>query len=122
MRFITAAMTAAAISAVAASAFAAPARLSDVQFIAANRCLGIESTKALGDGREADFKSLVKEQQWGRTNYINDQADAARDEANSQASRGGAEQIGHLTAERDGVCRAFLTTTTASTPAQSHSM
>ena len=43
MRIVTAALTVAAVCASAAVAIASPARLSDVQFIAANRCLGIEA-------------------------------------------------------------------------------
>jgi len=122
MRFVTAAITIAAVCASAAVASAAPARLSDVQFIAANRCLGIESTKSLAAPDVDALRQLVKSQNWGRDSYIYDKADQARDDGQREASRSGAENDIRLTSERDGVCRALVSTTTAAASGGSHNM
>lgn len=108
--------------AAATTVTAAPARLSDVQFIAANRCLGLMTSKALGTPDAAALNKLVKEQSWGRNGYIYDKADQAREEAQSDASRGGDELHARLIAERDSVCRSLLeTSSTAGAPSAGHS-
>jgi hypothetical protein len=122
MRFYTAALTVAAFSVAAVTAVAAPARLSDAQYVALNRCLGIESSKALGEGHAAAFKQLVKEQDWARQAYIEEKADDARQAAADESKDPSAALNAKLVAERDGVCRAFLDTTTASTPGSAHTM
>ena len=122
MRFITATLTIAAACASAAVAVAAPARISDVQFIAANRCLGIESTKAFATPDADALRKLIKDQNWGRDSYIYDKADQARDDGQREASRPGAESNVRLASERDGVCRALVSTTTASAPSGTHNM
>jgi hypothetical protein len=122
MRFVTAAFTIAAVCASSAVAVASPARLSDVQFIAANRCLGIESTKQFASPDADALRKLVKEQNWGRDSYIYDKADQSREDGERDASRAGSETNVRLTAERDGVCRALVSTTTASTPGGAHNM
>lgn len=120
MRFVTAAITIAAVCASAAAASAAPARISDVQFIAANRCLGIESTKALGTPDVDALRQLVKNQDWGRAAFIYDKADQAREDGQREASRSGAENNVRLTSERDSVCRALVSTTTAAAAGGAH--
>ena len=122
MRIVTAALTIAAVCASAAAASAAPARINDVQFIAANRCLGLESTKAFAAPDADALRQLVKSQNWGRDAYIYDKADQAREDGERDASRNGAENNVRLTAERDGVCRSLASTITASTGAASHNM
>jgi hypothetical protein len=123
MRFVTAALTIAALCASAAVASAAPARISDVQFIAANRCLGIESAKNLGAPDVDALRQLVKTQEWGRDAFVYDKADQAREDGQRDASRSGAENNLRLTGERDGVCRSLASITTASTSAGgSHNM
>ncbi|HZZ90816.1 MAG TPA: hypothetical protein VFE13_21005 [Caulobacteraceae bacterium] len=114
MRFITATLTIAAACASAAVAAASPARLSDVQFIAANRCVGIESAKAFAGPDVAALRQLVKTQQWGRDSFLYDKADQARQDGEREASRTGAESSMRLAAERDGVCRNLASTITAS--------
>jgi hypothetical protein len=93
-----------------------------VQFIAANRCLGIESTKNLGTPDVDALRQLVKSQNWGRASFIYDKADQAREDGERDASRNGAESNVRLTSERDGVCRALVSTTTAAASAGSHNM
>jgi len=115
MRFLIATATIAAACASAAVAVASPTRLSDVEFIAANRCVGLESTKAFSGPDVTALRQLVKTQEWGRESYIYDKADQARQDGERDASRAGAESTVRLTAERDGVCRTLATTTTAST-------
>jgi hypothetical protein len=122
MRFITATLTIAAACAGAAVAVAAPTRLSDVEFIAANRCVGLESTKALGGPDVAALRQLVKSQEWGRDSFIYDKADQARQDAEREVARAGAESSMRLTAERDGVCRNLASTTTASGASTTHTM
>ena len=122
MRFFTAALTMAAACASAAVAVASPARMSDVQFIAANRCLGIESTKAFATPDAEALRQLVKNQTWGRDSFIYDKADEAREEGARDASRSGAENNVRLTSERDSVCRSLVSTMTASTPSGAHNM
>ena len=122
MRFVTASLTLVAACASAAVAVAAPSRLSDVEFIAANRCVGLESSKAFAGPDAEALRQLVKSQEWGRNAFIYDKADQARDDGARDASRSGAENNVRLASERDGVCRTLASTTTASGPSASHNM
>jgi hypothetical protein len=122
MRFVTATLTVAAACACAAVAVAAPAHINDAQFIAANRCLGIESTKAFASPDVDTLRKLVKDQNWGRNSATFDMADQARDEGQRDASRSGAENNVRLASERDGVCRALASTMTAAAPSGAHNM
>ena len=84
-----------------------PAHLSDVQFVEANRCLGLMTSKALGSPDATAMAQFVKSQNGGRMGYVYDRADQARDDAQREANRGGS-QGPRLVAERDGVCRSFI--------------
>jgi hypothetical protein len=118
MRLITIGLAVAVSCAAVVPVLAEPTRLSDTQFIAANRCLGLLSSKALTTPDVAAMRQLVKEQSWGRDGYIYDKADEARDTGLRDASRGGAEKSLSLVAERDGLCRGLIATeTTAAGPA-----
>ncbi len=108
MRFITSAALAAIACASAATAFAQPAHLSDVQFIAANRCLGLMSSKTLGTPDAATLGRFIKTESTGRVGYVYDAADQARDNGLRDANRSGAETSPRLVAERDGVCHGFV--------------
>jgi hypothetical protein len=123
MRILTIAATAAVVCATAATAFAAPARLSDVQYIAANRCLGLMSSKALGTPDAATLAAYLRIQGNGREGFVWDRADQARDEGRSDAGHGGAATIARLTAERDGLCHDFVAAAqvTADTARPAHS-
>jgi hypothetical protein len=122
MRFVTATLTITAVCASAAVAVASPPRLSDVQFLTANRCLGIESSKRFASPDAEALRQLLKSQPGGRDAYIYDKADQAREDGERDASRSGAETNVRLLAERDGICRALVSTTTASTPSGAHNM
>jgi hypothetical protein len=122
MRLVTAALAAATLAATAASAVAAPARIGDSQFLAANRCLGLMTSHALGTPDATAMRQFVKDQSWGRVDFVYDQADQARDAARQAADRSDADLRTRLTAERDGVCHAFLNTeTTAASHGNSRS-
>jgi hypothetical protein len=114
MRFITGFAVAAGLAATAA--VAAPAHLSDAQFIAANRCLGLMSSKSLGASDAAALKQLLRDQDSGRGSYIDDKAGEARQDAQRQAGSASEDVHAKLLAERDGLCRTFLNTATASQP------
>src|SRR5579863_4002876 len=98
MRLATALAAVASVG-LAASAFAAPARLSDVQFIAANRCLGLMSSKSLGAPDAAALKRMIDGQVGGRDPYIADKADEARQDALREANRAGETEHARLVAE-----------------------
>lgn len=108
MRPLTVAALLALTCAAGAPAFAEqPTHLSDVQFVEANRCLGLMTSKALGTPDASAMSQLVKSQTGGRLGYVYDRADQARDDAQREANRGGS-QSPRLVAERDGVCHGFI--------------
>jgi hypothetical protein len=119
MRFIASAALAAIACASAATAFAEPAHLTDVQFIAANRCLGLMSSKTLGTPDAAQLSRFLDIESQGRVPFAYDEADQARDEALRQANRSNADTNARLIAERDGVCRQFVSAA-ATTAAAAH--
>jgi len=120
MRLVTA-FAAAAASLSFTVAAAAPAQLSDAQFIAANRCLGLTSAKSLASPDAAALKKLIDSQTSGRDSFIYDKADEARQDALRQANGGGPDAHAKLMAERDGVCHALVSDTTAAAPTPAHS-
>jgi len=131
MRLVTATLAAACVASIAPLALAAPVspgresldRVSDVQFIEANRCLGLMSSKALGGPDTSALQRFIKAQSWGRDGYVYDRADQARDDATREAGRGGADRRAKLTAEVDGVCQTYLAdTSTASAARPAHSL
>ena len=107
MRAFTTAAVVAAGCLAAAQAFAAPTHLNDVQYIEANRCVGLMSSKALGSADVAAMKQVVKTSTGGRLGYVYDKADQARDDAQREADRSGSADA-RLVAERDGVCHSLL--------------
>jgi len=107
MRLLTAAALIAATCAAGAPALAAPSQLNDVQFVEANRCLGLMSSKSIGAAdAAATLAKFLKSQNGSRVGFIYDRADQARDDARREADRAGPENT-RLIAERDGVCRSF---------------
>jgi hypothetical protein len=107
MRFLTAAATAAVVCATAFAASAEPAHLNDVQFIAANRCLGLMGAKAT-DPDAATLGRLVQAESAGRTGFVYDRADQAREDGRRDAGRTGAYMTAKVAEERDGLCHAFV--------------
>jgi hypothetical protein len=108
MRLLTAAALLAATCAAGAPALASqPAHLTDVQFVEANRCLGLMTSKSMGAPDAAALAQFLKTQNGGRVSFIYDRADQARDDARRDADRAGHDNA-RLVAERDGVCRTFV--------------
>jgi hypothetical protein len=108
MRLLTTAALIAATCAASAPAMAAqPAHLSDVQFVEANRCLGLMTSKSMGTADAAALAQFLKTQNGGRVSFIYDRADQARDDGRRAADRAGQDNA-RLVAERDGVCRSFV--------------
>jgi hypothetical protein len=117
MRLVSAALIAASLAASAVAAVAAPAHVDDTRFLAANRCLGLMTSRTLATPEAEGLRQFIKSQSWGRADFVYYRADQLRDDARDDADRAGADQRSRLTAERDGVCHAFLvpqTTTSAS--------
>ena len=108
MRTTTVAALIAAVCAAAAPALAdQPSHLSDAQFVEANRCLGLMTSKTLATPDAAAMQQLVKSQVGGRMAFIYDRADEARNDAQRQANHAAGDNSS-LVAERDGVCRALI--------------
>ncbi|PXA76943.1 hypothetical protein DMC25_23635 [Caulobacter sp. D4A] len=106
MRTTVILLAAASLAAVAAPALAAE-RLTDSQFVRANRCLGLTEAKALGETDAAPLKALIKAQRQGRHISIEDRADAARLSAKREASRAEGDAKSALVGERDGDCKSL---------------
>jgi hypothetical protein len=104
MRIITAAIIAAtAVSGLTATAaFAAEARLSDSQFIKANRCAGLA-------GADADkFKAVIKANKRGRADFVLDKALNAKNDAARQARSAREGGKAEIAAELAGACAALV--------------
>ena len=108
MRPMTVAALIALACAAGAPAFAEqPTHLTDVQFVEANRCLGLMTSKTLSTPDAAAMKQLIKTQTSGRIGFVYDRADQARDDAQREANHAGPDNSS-LVAERDGVCRTLI--------------
>lgn len=107
MRPLTTIAIVAAAAAMATAAFAETApRLSDSQFIKANRCRGLIGSPALGGGDVTALDALLKAQKQGRSDYIRNKADEARSDAERSARGAGDQGKASLSVERDS-CKAF---------------
>jgi hypothetical protein len=119
-RFTAIALTATAAIAAAVTATAASAsdRLSDVDYIRANRCRALVASSELGGQDATAFDALIKEQSRGRAPYIMSKGEDAQDSAKRAIKSGDDLRKQRLVAERDGAtCQAFTggTSLTAST-------
>jgi hypothetical protein len=88
-------------------ALAAPAHLTDVQFMTASRCAALIASPALGGGDVSAINALLKDQERGRMQYIADKADQLRSDAERESRHADAAHKAKLIAERDGVCQTF---------------
>jgi hypothetical protein len=91
--------------ALSTAALAAPAHMSDAQFIAASRCDGLMSSSALGRQDTHTIEARLKAESSARPSEVFDRADEARENALRDASHAGAYTKSQLIAERDGACR-----------------
>jgi hypothetical protein len=108
MRLVTGIVILAAAAAATTSASAQGSRLTDVEFIKASRCAGLMSAETLGAADGAAFNALVKAQSRGREQFVLDRADSARKAALKAAARANEGGKTSLIAERDGVCKVFV--------------
>jgi hypothetical protein len=121
MSIVKTALIAAAIAAPAFAAHAATPRLTDVQFIAANRCLGLMESKTLGQVDDYALKTRLKAESVGRISAVWDMADQARDDAASAAGHASGYEKAQLISERDTACEALMPPTeTTAAPSATH--
>jgi len=107
MRIATILLAAASLTAAAAPALAAE-RVTDAQFIHANRCLGLTEAKALGEADPAALKQFIKDQRGGRHTFTSDRADTARSDAKRAASKADEAAKAALIQERDVTCKDLI--------------
>lgn len=106
---------AAASIAATPAAFAAPAHLTDVQYLTAARCDGLTASAALGKGDTAAMDAVLKSEGRSRDPAIMDRAEEMRSDARREASHAGPLARQGLIAERDRLCQTWVqpVTTTA---------
>lgn len=105
MRILTVAM-AVAVAASGSSAFAQTSkRISDVDFIRANRCASLAT--ATGVAGASSFSNVVERQSRGRDQVVVGMARKASDKAANQVRYGNDERRASLRAELDGACQKF---------------
>lgn len=111
----------AASLALSTAAIAAPAHLTDSQYLTAVRCQALIASPALGRGDTGAVDALIKAERQGREGAVFDRADEMRADAVRQAGHAGPTEKAQLIAERSGVCQAYGgagTTTAAAQIAQ----
>ena len=111
-------LTVAAVLAVSATAPAFAAnRVSDGELVRASRCLGLAKAASLGSSDATALQAFVKVQGRSRDMLVQDRAEAAERAAGAEASRAKGARKDALIAERDGACKAMVTTASVATPA-----
>ncbi|MGI8840379.1 MAG: hypothetical protein ACR2F8_06320 [Caulobacteraceae bacterium] len=98
--------------------WAAPAHLTDSQYLAAVRCQALIASPALGKSDTAAVNAMLKSETVGRPSELQDRADGIRDAAALQARHAGPSEKAELIAERDGACRAYGASGTTTAAAQ----
>src|SRR5665213_2149938 len=93
--------------AVSTAAIAAPAHLTDSQYLTAVRCQALIASPALGRGDTDAVDTLIKAERQGRDPAVFDRADEMRADAVRQAGHAGPTEKAQLIAERAGVCQAY---------------
>lgn len=109
MRKLALSLLAAAVAVSAAPAFAGEARWTDRDYLQASRCMGLASSAALGELPTAELAARIKSQAFGRGSAITDRGVSLQAEAERQGKTKDEARKGKLLAEREGVCKAFLT-------------
>jgi hypothetical protein len=97
-----------ALSISAGAAMASTDRLTDAQYVEAGRCQALISAPTLGGGDTHAIDSLIRQAERGRTAMADDREQQAHDDAAREARTAGAYTKAQLSAERDGACRAML--------------
>ena len=110
-KFILSTFAVAALASAAAPAFAAGAsdRWTDGQYLQANRCLALAQSATLGETPAGDLAAQIKSQAFGRGSNVTDRGVSLQAEAARQGKTKDEERKAKLLAERDSVCKSFLT-------------
>jgi hypothetical protein len=104
-----AALALAAAAVFSATTASAGDRLTDVDYIKANRCKALISSSALGGQDATGIDALIKQQSRGRAPFIMQKGEDAQDSAARAIKSGDEVRKQRLVAERDGAtCQAFL--------------
>ena len=98
------------------AALAAPAHLSDGEYLAAARCRALIASPVLGKGDTAAIDALLKGQAQRRVGFISDKADEVQRDTQRVVGHADADGKAKLIAERDGVCRAYAGASMTSAP------
>lgn len=109
MRKLVLSTLAATIMATAAAPAFASDRWTDGQYLQANRCLALAQSATLGELPAGDLAAQIKSQSFGRGSSITDRGVSLQAEAARQGKTKDSERKAKLLAERDGVCKTFLT-------------
>jgi hypothetical protein len=92
-----------------AAGTAASARMSDAQFLAANRCRALVASPALGAPADvAAVDRKLHDESRGRDPIIEDRAEQMRQQAQQEAAHPNDMVKARLQAERDGLCHDLL--------------
>jgi len=112
-KFILSTLAVAAFASAAAPAFAASDRWTDGQYLQANRCLALAQSAALGELSTGDLAAQIKSQAFGRGSSITDRGVSLQAEATRQGKTKDEARKAKLLAERDGVCKTYLSSQVA---------
>jgi hypothetical protein len=104
--------------AVSSVALAAPAHLTDTQYLTAVRCQALIASPALGKGDTSAIDAMLKAEGSARNPVVLDRAAELHGDAMRAAGRAGPDERGRLIAERNGVCQAFGDSGTTTAAAQ----
>lgn len=109
MRILTSVVILAAVTAAAGGALAGPVkRISDSDYLKANRCLGLASATELGAPNPDPFKALVKAQSVGRNEVIASRGKTILGKSLKEPRNSNEERRAVLRSELEGSCAALL--------------
>lgn len=91
-----------------ATASAASARMTDREFLQANRCRGLAGSTQLGAVDTTVIDGKIREESHARDLYIMERAEAVRQDAERDARHASDTLKARLIAERNGVCASYL--------------
>ncbi|HEY1449106.1 MAG TPA: hypothetical protein VGF33_11280 [Caulobacteraceae bacterium] len=86
---------------------AAPAHLTDSQYIAAAHCQGLFDSRSLGAVDASGINAVMKSEGAYRGPEVADRADQARSDARRSADHAGSLMKSQLASERDGACQVW---------------
>jgi hypothetical protein len=105
---LTGLITGAVLASAVAPASAADQRWTDVQFLRANRCLGLAQSEPLGAIEATGLIARIKAETRGRDIAIADRGVSLRADALRAGRTRDEARKAALLAERDGGCKAYL--------------